>query len=89
MDHFLSTSSAIPFIPRTIPDTGSASGNSLQPSEGRDYPLRRRNEPAPNDGGSTDSLSMILKELRLLKKEIASNKAEVDKKMARIMHDIR
>jgi hypothetical protein len=64
-----------------MPDTGSASGDSSQPSEGRDYPLRRRNEPAPDEGGLTDSLSTILKELRLLKKEMASNKAEVDTRL--------
>ena len=51
--------------------------------------MRRRNEPAPDEGGLTDSLSTILKELRLLKKEMASNKAEVEGKLAEITQNIR
>jgi Retrotransposon gag protein/Zinc knuckle len=72
-----------------MPDTGSASGDSSQPSEGRAYPLRSRNEPTPDEGGLSDPLSVILKELRLLKKEMASNKAEFDKKLTEITQDIR
>jgi hypothetical protein len=36
-----------------------------------------------------DSLSTILKDLRLLKKEMAFNKAEVDERLAEITQDIR
>jgi hypothetical protein len=72
-----------------MPDTGSASGESSQPSEGRDYPMRRRNEPTPDEGGLTDSISLILKELRLMKKEIASNKTEFEEKLAMITQNIR
>jgi Retrotransposon gag protein/Zinc knuckle len=72
-----------------MPDTGSASGESSQPSEGRDYPMRRRNEPAPDEGGLTDSISLILKELRLMKKEMASNKTEFEEKLAMITQNIR
>jgi hypothetical protein len=51
--------------------------------------MRRRNEPAPDEGGLTDSPSTILKELRFLKKEMASNKAEVDERLAVITQNIR
>jgi hypothetical protein len=36
-----------------------------------------------------DSISLILKELRLMKKEMASNKAEFEEKLAEITHKIR
>jgi hypothetical protein len=72
-----------------MPDTGSASGESSQPSEGRDYPLRRRNKPAPDEAGLTDSISLILKELRLIKKEMVSNKTEFEEKLAMITQNIR
>jgi hypothetical protein len=72
-----------------MPDTGSASGESSQPSEGRDYPMRRRNEPAPDEAGLTDSITLILKELRLMKKDMASNKTEFEEKLAMILQNIR
>ena len=72
-----------------MPDTGSASGDSSKPSEGTDYPLRRRNEPARDEEGLTDSTSLILKELRLLKKELASNRAEFDQRLNAITEEIR
>jgi hypothetical protein len=86
---FKALSCAIPLDPRTMPDTGSASGESSQPSEGIDYRMRRRNEPAPDEGGLTDSISMILKELRLKQKEMASNKTEFEEKLAMIKQIIR
>jgi hypothetical protein len=67
-----------------MPDIKLASGESSQPSEGRDYPMRRRNEPASYEGGLMDSISLILKELRLLKKVILSNKAEFKDRIAEI-----
>ena len=51
--------------------------------------MRRRNEPAPDEAGLTDSVSKIIKELRLMKKEMASNKAEFDKRLTEITQDIR
>ena len=51
--------------------------------------MRRRNEPAPDEGGLTDSISLILKELRLMKKEMASNKTEFEEKLAMITQNIR
>jgi hypothetical protein len=72
-----------------MPDTGSASGESAKPAEGRDYPMRRNNEPASDEGGLTDSISMILKELRLMKKEMASKKTEFEEKLAMITQNIR
>jgi hypothetical protein len=86
---FQALSRAIPLNPRTMPDTGSASGESSQPSEGRDYAMRRRIEPAPDEGGLTDSISLILKELRLMKNEMASNKTEFEEKLAMITQNIR
>jgi septal ring-binding cell division protein DamX len=53
------------------------------------HPMRRRNEPAPDEGGLTDSISLILKELRLIKKEMASNKMEFEEKLAMITQNIR
>jgi hypothetical protein len=72
-----------------MPDAGSASGESSQPSEGRDYSMRRMNEPAPDEGGLTDSISMILKELRLMKKKTTSNKMEFEENLAMITQNIR
>jgi hypothetical protein len=71
-----------------MPDKGLASGESSQPSEGRYYPIRRRNEPAPDEGDLTDSISMILIELRLMKKEMASNKTELEETLSMITHNI-
>jgi hypothetical protein len=53
--------------------------------------MRRRNEPVPDEGGLTDSISMILKELRLMKNEMASNKTEFEfeEKLAMITQNIR
>jgi hypothetical protein len=70
-------------------DTGSASGDLSQPSEGRDYPMRRMNEPAPDEGGLKNSISMILKKLRLMKKEMVSNETKFEEKLAEIMQNIR
>jgi hypothetical protein len=70
-------------------DTGSASGESSQPSEGKDYPMRRRNESAPDEGGLTDSISLILKRLRLMKKEMAPNKTEFEEKLVIITQNTR
>ena len=53
-----------------MPDTGSASGES---SEGRAYPLRSRGEPVADESRMTDPLAAILKELRIMKKEMAAN----------------
>jgi hypothetical protein len=86
---FKAHSCAVPLNPCTMPDTGSASGESSQPSEGRDYPMRRRNEPAPDEAGLTDSVSLILKELRLMKKEMACNKTKFEEKLAMITQNIR
>jgi hypothetical protein len=51
--------------------------------------MRRRNEPAPDEGGLTDSISPILKELRLMKKEMASNETEFEQKLAVVTQNIR
>jgi hypothetical protein len=51
--------------------------------------MRHRNEPAPDEGGLTDSISLILKELRLMKKEMAPNKTEFEEKLAMITQNIR
>jgi hypothetical protein len=50
--------------------------------------MRRRNEPALDEGGLTDSVSVILKELRLLKKEMESKKAEFEDRLAEITQNI-
>jgi hypothetical protein len=50
--------------------------------------MRRRNEPAPDEGGLTDSISLILKELRLIKKGMASNKTEFEEILAMITQNI-
>jgi hypothetical protein len=55
-------------------DTGSASGES---SEGRAYPLMSRGEPVADESMMTDTLAAILKELRIMKMEIAANKADL------------
>jgi hypothetical protein len=59
-----------------MPDTRSASGET---SEGRAYPLRSREEPVAGDSRMADPLAAILKELCLMKKEMAANKVEFDK----------
>jgi hypothetical protein len=41
-----------------------------------------------DEGGLTDSLSTILKQLRLLEKEMASDKAEFDNRVAEITQNI-
>ena len=69
-----------------MPDTGSASGES---SEGRAYPLRSRGEPVADESRMTDPLAAILKELRLMKKEMAANKAEFDQKLVDLTQEIR
>jgi hypothetical protein len=51
--------------------------------------MRRRNEPAPDEGGLTDSITLISKELLLMKKEMASNKTEFQEKLAMITQNIR
>ena len=69
-----------------MPDTGSASGES---SEGRAYPLRSRGEPVADESRMTDPLAAILKELRIMKKEMAANKAEFDQKLVDLTQEIR
>ena len=69
-----------------MPDTGSASGES---SEGRAYSLRNRGEPVADEPRMTDPLAAILKELRLMKKEMAANKAEFDQKLVDLTQEIR
>jgi hypothetical protein len=69
-----------------MPDTGSASGET---SEGRAYPLRSRGEPVADESRMTDPLAAILKELRLMKKEMAANKAEFDQKLVDLTQEIR
>jgi hypothetical protein len=69
-----------------MPDTGSASGET---SEGRAYPLRSRGEPVADDSRMADPLAAILKELRLMKKEMAANKAEFDQKLVDLTQEIR
>ena len=69
-----------------MPDTGSASGES---SEGRAYPLRSRGEPVADESRMTDPLAAILKELRIMKKEMAANKAEFDQKLVELTQEIR
>jgi Retrotransposon gag protein/Zinc knuckle len=69
-----------------MPDTGSASGET---SEGRAYPLRSRGETMADDSRSADPLATILKELRLMKKEMAANKAEFDQKLVDLTQEIR
>jgi Retrotransposon gag protein len=71
-----------------MPDSGSASGDSSQPSEGRAYPLRSRNEPVPDEGGLTDAMTAILKELRSMKLEMASNKVDFERQLAAIKQDV-
>jgi hypothetical protein len=61
-----------------MPETGSASGEM---SEGRPYPLRSRGEPVADESRMADQLAAILKELRLMKNEMAANKAEFDQKL--------
>jgi hypothetical protein len=51
--------------------------------------MRRTNEPAPDEGGLTDSISLILKELHLIQKEMASNKTEFEEILAMITQNIR
>jgi hypothetical protein len=65
-----------------MPDTGSESGET---SEGRAYPLRSRGEPVADESRMTDPLAAILKELRLVKKEMGANKAEFDQKLVDLM----
>jgi hypothetical protein len=72
-----------------MPDTGAASGDISEPQEGRDYPMRGRNEPAPDKEGFTDSIFYDLRELRLMKKEMASNKTEFEEILAEITQNIR
>jgi hypothetical protein len=69
-----------------MPDTGSASGET---SEGRAYPLRSRGETVADDSRSADPLATILKELRLIKKEMAANMAEFDQKLVDLTQEIR
>jgi hypothetical protein len=61
-----------------MPDTGSASGES---SEGRAYPLRSRMEPVVDESRMKNQLAAILQGLRLMKKEMAANKAGFDQKL--------
>jgi hypothetical protein len=51
--------------------------------------MRRRNEPTPDEGGLTNSVTLILKELRLMKKEMASNKTEFEETLVMIKQNIR
>jgi hypothetical protein len=69
-----------------MPDTGSASGKT---SDGRAYPLRSRGETVADDSRSADPLATILKELRLIKKEMAANKADFDQKLVDLTQEIR
>jgi hypothetical protein len=69
-----------------MPDTGSASGET---SEGRAYPLRIRGEPVADESRMADPLAAILKELRLMKKEMAADKAEFDQKLVDLTQEIR
>jgi Retrotransposon gag protein len=69
-----------------MPDTGSASGEM---SEGRAYPLRSRGEPVADESRMADPLASILKELRLMEKEMAANKAEFDQKLVDLTQEIR
>jgi hypothetical protein len=69
-----------------MPNTGSASGES---SEGRAYPLRSSGEPVADESRMTDRLAAILKELRLMKKYIAANKAEFDQNLVDVTQKIR
>jgi hypothetical protein len=68
-----------------MPDTGSASGET---SEGRAYPLRSRGEPVADESRMADPLAAILKELRLMKKEMAANKADFDQKLVDLTQEI-
>jgi hypothetical protein len=69
-----------------MPDTGSASGET---SEGRAYSLRSRGESVADESRMTDPLAAILNELRLMKKEIAANKAEFDQNLVDLTQAIR
>jgi hypothetical protein len=69
-----------------MPETGSASGES---SEGRAYHLRSRGEPVADESRMTDPLTAILKERRLMKKEMAANKADFDQKLVDLTQKIR
>jgi hypothetical protein len=69
-----------------MPNTGSASGES---SEGRAYPLRSMGEPVAEESRMTGPLFAILKELRIITKEMEANKAEVDQKLVDLMQEFR
>jgi hypothetical protein len=69
-----------------MPDTGSASGET---SEGRAYPLRSRGETVADESRMADPLADNLKELRLMKTEMAANKAEFDQKLVDLTQEIR
>jgi hypothetical protein len=69
-----------------MPDIGSASGET---SEGRVYSLRSRGEPVADESRMADPLAAILKELRLMKKEMSVNKAEIDQKLVDLTQEIR
>jgi hypothetical protein len=65
---------------------GSASGES---SESRAYPLRSRGETVADKSRMADPLVAILKELRLMKHEMAANKAEFDHNLVDLTQEIR
>jgi hypothetical protein len=69
-----------------MPDTGSASGET---SEGMAYPLRSRGEPVADESRMSDPLAAILIELRLMKNEMAANKADFDQKLVDLTQEIR